>query len=68
MCLSISDQQFKLLFSMPILLGDGIPLFQGISGIHHLLLEGLDSYPNGVIRAVYRNLPSDPEGTESQSD
>lgn len=48
-----------ILFFMPILLGEGIPLFQDGFDVKRLKLLNLNSYPNGVVRVVYRNLTGD---------
>jgi dihydrofolate reductase len=39
---------------IPLLLGDGIPLFQGLSSQHKLTLTGSSSYANGIVQLQYR--------------
>jgi dihydrofolate reductase len=38
---------------MPLILGDGIPLFQGIMGQHHLRLIESKAYAAGVVQVTY---------------
>jgi len=40
-------------FTIPILLGDGIPLFSGLTARENLRLEGTKSYENGVVELHY---------------
>ena len=41
------------IFVMPVLLGGGAPLFPESASQAGLVLEGVQSYPNGVVRLLY---------------
>ena len=44
----------------PFVMGDGIPLFAGLTTPHRLDLVEHETVPGGVVLATYRSVPSSP--------
>ena len=42
------------LFVMPVILGDGVPLFDGAATLVNMTLAGNEVYADGVVRLTYR--------------
>lgn len=47
-----------ILTLIPIILGDGIPLFDGVTRMEKFYLEGHQAYENGLIQLRYEKKPS----------
>jgi dihydrofolate reductase len=46
-----------VLTKVPILLGDGLPLFHPIQASAELRLEGVQSWPSGFVNLSYSRVP-----------
>ncbi|MGE3301482.1 MAG: dihydrofolate reductase family protein [Hyphomonadaceae bacterium] len=53
------------LFTMPILLGEGVSLASGLGGAIPLALAASEALAHGVTKAVYRPLPRGPADTQT---